>query len=630
MEPKKKKKIIDLTVIDEFLESGVSAIALVEEPAIEVDFFAFKKEKFVEPRAGEKEGDFIGRCIGVLVGDEGYEQDQAAAICYSTWRETHEIQKFESYDDYPEAAKNNAQRALDWAAENGWGSCGTPVGKVRANQLAKGEPISEDTISRMASFARHKQNSDTPYGEGCGKLMWDAWGGDAGIEWASRKLEEIKKEKMAIEPNPCWEGYEPIGFKPGRGGKQVPNCVPVEALALMYEYKTDLPLFETPEAAIDYALNVYGCNGYHEHIIGDAIYYMPCETHPEDMDIVVNAPPYIEQVGPTRKKKQVTEDLLTPVLKYSYATDKNAQETILAFARQFGQSYDEVHMEFANAYAYAGGSTNPQSLTPTDGTVKNLYKYTGDIGLNSRDFCVQMIGLDKYYTFEEVQAMSNIALNAGFGEGGSDTYDIWLFKGGPNCKHHWTKYFASIQEGEFRLNYGGKVSGRPGTNPYNMPKRGYVNPPGQFAAFETADQRILVGPFMIPNMEIPRKDKNGIYYVQFSEEAVAMIAEKFMREQSTWNTNQDHDNAKPAETYVFESWIIEDPETDKAKTVYGYDLPKGTWMGKMRVYSDETWARVKSGELKGFSVEGDFISEEELAQLKEEMEMLEMIKQIVS
>ena len=104
---------------------------------------------------------------------------------------------FESYTDYPESAKNAAKKALDWAEKNGWGSCGTPVGKMRANQLAKGEPISEETISRMASFARHAQNKDVPYSEGCGGLMWDAWGGTAGIEWASNKLEEINKTNMS-------------------------------------------------------------------------------------------------------------------------------------------------------------------------------------------------------------------------------------------------------------------------------------------------------------------------------------------------------------------------------------------------------------------------------------------------
>jgi len=97
----------------------------------------------------------------------------------------------ESFNDYPEAATNNAKRALAYAEKNGWGSCGTPVGKARANQLANKEPISRDTIARMASFKRHQQNKDVPYSEGCGGLMWDACVGTEGIEWAIRKLDQI-------------------------------------------------------------------------------------------------------------------------------------------------------------------------------------------------------------------------------------------------------------------------------------------------------------------------------------------------------------------------------------------------------------------------------------------------------
>ena len=100
----------------------------------------------------------------------------------------------ETYNDYPKAASENAKVALRWAEKNGWGSCGTGVGKARANQLAKGEAISKETISRMASFERHRQNSQKELGDGCGRLMWLAWGGDAGIEWAQRKLEQIKKD----------------------------------------------------------------------------------------------------------------------------------------------------------------------------------------------------------------------------------------------------------------------------------------------------------------------------------------------------------------------------------------------------------------------------------------------------
>ena len=104
----------------------------------------------------------------------------------------------ETYSDYPKQAKENAKIALRYAEENGWGECGTPVGKIRANQLAKGEPISRDTIARMSSFERQRQNSNKELGDGCGRLMWLAWGGDAGVEWATRKLAQIDKTKLSF------------------------------------------------------------------------------------------------------------------------------------------------------------------------------------------------------------------------------------------------------------------------------------------------------------------------------------------------------------------------------------------------------------------------------------------------
>ena len=136
---------------EELEEFGVEIVSLVDEPAIGVDFMAFEAED------------------GTI--------------------------ELESYTDYPKAASRNAQRALDWAEENGWGSCGTAVGKRRANQLAKRQPISEETIARMSAFRRQEGNKNTPYGEGCGGLMWDAWGGDEGIAWAAKKLERIRREK---------------------------------------------------------------------------------------------------------------------------------------------------------------------------------------------------------------------------------------------------------------------------------------------------------------------------------------------------------------------------------------------------------------------------------------------------
>jgi hypothetical protein len=166
-----------------------------------------KQDLVVEPRSGESQDEFVSRCIGVEI-DGGMDPDQAAAVCYSKWEGQlsqyeltveeaeiliKEVLLQESYNDYPQAASDAAKRALKYKEENPGNTCGTRVGWARANQLADRRPISEETIARMASFARHLQYQDVPYEEGCGGLMVDAWGGRVGIEWAQRKLERIRR-----------------------------------------------------------------------------------------------------------------------------------------------------------------------------------------------------------------------------------------------------------------------------------------------------------------------------------------------------------------------------------------------------------------------------------------------------
>jgi hypothetical protein len=152
------------------------------------------ESEFVSVNPGEDKDTYIGRCMSALQG-EFPDQDQRYAVCLTEWESGFSKEKFESYTDYPEGAVNNAKRALEWKEKNG-SDCGTPIGWTRARQLANREPISEETIARMASFERHRQNSETPYSEGCGGIMWDAWGGDSGIRWAQTKLAEIRGFKQ--------------------------------------------------------------------------------------------------------------------------------------------------------------------------------------------------------------------------------------------------------------------------------------------------------------------------------------------------------------------------------------------------------------------------------------------------
>lgn len=100
----------------------------------------------------------------------------------------------ETYSDYPEGVVNNAKKALEWADKNGWGSCGTAVGKRRASQLASKSNLTVSTIKRMYSFlSRHAKDleTSTSYSDGCGKLMYDAWGGKAALRWSKSKLKSL-------------------------------------------------------------------------------------------------------------------------------------------------------------------------------------------------------------------------------------------------------------------------------------------------------------------------------------------------------------------------------------------------------------------------------------------------------
>lgn len=108
------------------------------------------------------------------------------------------------YNDYPATASKNAQKAIDWKEEHGRDEVtgGTEVGWARAHQLAKGEKLSRDVVSRMAQFNRHRKNSkisaefkDEPWKDK-GYIAWLIWGGDEGVDWAIEKMKEIEKTEM--------------------------------------------------------------------------------------------------------------------------------------------------------------------------------------------------------------------------------------------------------------------------------------------------------------------------------------------------------------------------------------------------------------------------------------------------
>ena len=140
-------KIIKLEIDENSILAGLDAMALVEAPAIQEDFYYFSEEKFAE-----------------------------------------------TYSDYPEAAIEAAKMGIKRNEEIG-NKCATQVGKVRAQQLANREPISLDTIRRMRSFLiRQKGNYDLAVErkdyEACGYISYLLWGGESALPWAEKKLRQ--------------------------------------------------------------------------------------------------------------------------------------------------------------------------------------------------------------------------------------------------------------------------------------------------------------------------------------------------------------------------------------------------------------------------------------------------------
>ena len=124
-----------------------------------------------------------------------------------------------------------------------------------------------------------------------------------------------------------------------------------------------------------------------------------------------------------------------------------------------------------------------------------------------------------------------------------------------------------------------------------------------------AEKRILMGPVLIPDKPIFRKQvMNGEmqeFYVYFSKNTVSRASQMFLMKGNQGKATLEHDMALQGICMV-ESWIKEDMEKDKS-AIYGMNDPIGTWMGCLKVTNDEIWNDyVKTGRVKGFSIEGYF------------------------
>ena len=119
------------------------------------------------------------------------------------------------------------------------------------------------------------------------------------------------------------------------------------------------------------------------------------------------------------------------------------------------------------------------------------------------------------------------------------------------------------------------------------------------------EKRILMGALLIPNKPIYRKKGQEEYYIYFSRDTVAKASQLYLMNGNQSKATLEHQHTINGLTLV-ESWLVEDEVHDKSRK-YGLNVPVGTWMGAVKVNNDEIWNNyVKSGKVKGFSIEGYF------------------------
>jgi len=130
------------------------------------------------------------------------------------------------------------------------------------------------------------------------------------------------------------------------------------------------------------------------------------------------------------------------------------------------------------------------------------------------------------------------------------------------------------------------------------------------------EKRDLISPALIPNKQIFRYDPNtdSEYYVYFSKETVKKASHLYLKHNNHHKATEQHTD-RVSGVLTVESWIKEG-EQDKSN-LYGFNLPIGTWFVKMKIENDEVWSKIKSGELKGLSIEGYFTNKFEQMNKKE-------------
>ena len=319
--------------------------------------------------------------------------------------------------------------------------------------------------------------------------------------------------------------------------------------------------------------------------------------------------PELEKYYKAAKYEELRKDFTE---EYNFV-DEEAEEIqalILTMMDELGETVDyemaiyvdaaKTNFENIGDYVKGIGALDILGRQDLENEPEIKYRYAG--ATPQRNFCRAMMRMNKIYTRQEIREMDS-RINTGFRHNGRP-YSIFDYKGGVNCNHYWEELEVYREGRETVIMSKGRVSGIPGQ--VASSSNDYWRYPGTFA-FSADDEMIVTGPAMVPQQLILRKDEMGNpFHVYFSKDTIKKIARKFFEYNKQNNTDINHDDNIVTNNTLLESWIVEDPAMDKSKTM-GFEVPAGTWMASYKINDDETWNKIKNGELNGYSIAGNFI-----------------------
>ena len=220
----------------------------------------------------------------------------------------------------------------------------------------------------------------------------------------------------------------------------------------------ELPLFDSIEEAEAEAKKL-GCSGHHIHTQDGKEYFMPCANHDQlinlkDCDCGKNK----DKCDKSCYEKTELDAFLETVEDIPEGWELIDEEVVDGEHADFDFE-EELNQIAAEKIELSTGRAIPNRKSEQDGISKKTYDYyrvryvyAEDNFLTrksnkKRKFCTQMMGAKKLYRKEDIARMSTKKVNPGWGKGGADTYDIFLYKGGGNCHHFWLRQIYRTELG---------------------------------------------------------------------------------------------------------------------------------------------------------------------------------------